>query len=85
MNTDNDHLFDSMGRYMGGNMIHIKSYDDASDPVAGQEWTTESLQADFTVQAFAAPFVLVTRKADGVKGSLRFKHSPRVYYGFEAN
>lgn len=66
-------------------MIHIKNYDDASDPVTGQEWDTEALQRDFTVEFFAAPFVLVTRKADGVKGSLRFKHSPRVYFGFEAD
>ena len=62
--------------------IQIHNYDDAS-PVEGQEWDTAALQADFTVDFFAAPFVLVTRKADGVKGTLRFKHSPRVYYGFE--
>ena len=62
--------------------IEIKSYDDNTDPVQGQEWDTAALQRDFTVDFFAAPFVLVTRKADGVKGSLRFKHSPRVYWGF---
>jgi hypothetical protein len=29
-----------------------------------------------------APFVVVRRKADGVKGSLMFQHMPRFYYGF---
>jgi hypothetical protein len=45
-------------------------------------WTTEELQRDFTVEGFAAPFVLVTRKADGAHGTLLFKHSPRVYFDF---
>lgn len=64
--------------------IQIHNYDDPTDPVQGQEWDTEALQRDFTVDFFNAPFVWVTRKADGVKGTLRFKHNPRVYFGFEA-
>ena len=50
-----------------------------------QTWDTTQLQADFTVHGFSAPYVVVTRKADGVKGSLQFEHSPRVYYGFKAD
>ena len=49
----------------------------------GQVWDTEELARDFAVEGFAAPFVVVIRKADGVKGSLEFQHSPRFYYAFQ--
>ena len=49
----------------------------------GQVWDTEELARDFAVEGFAAPFVVVIRKADGVKGSLQFQHSPRFYYAFQ--
>ena len=45
-------------------------------------WTTTSMQEEFTVQAFAAPFVLVVRKSDGARGTLRFTHMPRFYFGW---
>ena len=48
----------------------------------GQVWTTQELARDFAVLGFLAPFVVVRRKADGVKGSLEFQHSPRYYFGF---
>lgn len=46
-------------------------------------WTTDQLTAEFSVISFLAPFVHVVRKADGVRGTMMFRHSPRVYYGFE--
>ena len=46
------------------------------------EWNTQELQEDFTVSAFLAPFVSVTRKSDGVKGTLEFTHKPRKYFNF---
>jgi hypothetical protein len=49
----------------------------------GQVWNTHELQEDFDVLSFLAPFVLVVRKSDGVKGTLMFMHRPRFYYGFE--
>jgi hypothetical protein len=49
---------------------------------AEQRWTTDELARDFTVVAFAAPFVVVRRKADGVEGTCEFTHSPRVYFNF---
>lgn len=52
---------------------------------AKQTWDTESLQRDFVVHGFLAPFIAVTRKADGVKGSLEFTHSPRKYFNFVAD
>jgi hypothetical protein len=49
----------------------------------GQIWDTTELQQDFEVIGFLAPFVVVKRKSDGVKGSLLFQHAPRLYYGFQ--
>jgi len=46
-------------------------------------WTTDELLKDFTVHSFLAPFVIVTRKSDGKKGTLEFTHSPRVYSNFQ--
>lgn len=52
------------------------------EPRYGQCWNTEELQREFTVHSFLAPFVSVTRKSDGVKGTMIFEHSPRIYYSF---
>ena len=48
-------------------------------------WNTTDLQDEFSVQAFLAPFVEVTRKADGQKGSLQFTRADngvRYYFAF---
>ena len=51
---------------------------------AGEEvWDTEALRESFEVLGFMAPFVVVRRKADGVRGTLMFTHQPRYYFGFE--
>jgi hypothetical protein len=52
---------------------------------AKERWNTDDLARDFEVIGFAAPFVVVKRKSDGVKGSLEFTHSPRVYFNFVAD
>jgi hypothetical protein len=49
----------------------------------GQVWDTTELGRDFEVLGFMAPFVVVLRKSDGVRGSLLFQHHPRFYYGFQ--
>ena len=48
----------------------------------GRVWDTQDMQRDFRVESFGAPFMVVVRKSDGVKGSLEFQHAPRFYYGF---
>ena len=48
----------------------------------GQVWDTSQLSKDFEVLGFAAPYVVVTRKSDGRKGSLEFQHNPRFYFNF---
>ena len=49
----------------------------------GQVWDTGELTRDFSVEGFQAPFVVVRRKSDGVRGSLEFQHMPRFYWGFK--
>ena len=51
----------------------------------GRVWNTSELTADFEVMGFMAPYVVVQRKADGRKGSLEFKHSPRLYFNYVAD
>ena len=53
----------------------------ASDDI----YNTTELQNFFTVIGFAAPMVVVTRKADGKKGSLEFRSNPRLYFHFIAD
>jgi hypothetical protein len=48
----------------------------------GKVWNTQELQQDFEVSSFCAPFVVVRRKSDGVRGSLSFQHNPRFYFDF---
>ncbi len=49
----------------------------------GPVWDTDDLTTDFAVVGFLAPYVVVRRKSDGVKGTLEFQAHPRYYYGFE--
>ena len=48
-------------------------------------WTTDELQREFTVIGFGFGYCAVERKSDGVKGSLDFGGSPRVYHSFHAS
>lgn len=48
----------------------------------GQLWDTSEMTAEFSVSGFMAPFVGVTRKSDGQKGTLMFSHNPRFYHSF---
>lgn len=49
----------------------------------GPKYNTEQVQEHFVIHGFLAPFVSVTRKSDGKKGTLQFVHSPRIYFSFE--
>lgn len=49
----------------------------------GTVWSTGGLTKEFIVDSFKAPYVFVTRKSDGVKGTLLFQHSPRYYFDFQ--
>lgn len=57
-----------------------------NDEVGGGRWNTEEFQRDFDVIGFAAPFVVVVRKSDDVKGTVEFTASPeRIYFGWRAD
>ncbi len=49
----------------------------------GQVWDTNQLSEEFQVIGFMAPLIVVQRKSDGVKGSLEFQHSPRLYFNWQ--
>lgn len=51
----------------------------------GEVWDTNEVQRDFDVLGFLAPYVVVSRKSDGQKGSLMFQGSPRFYFGWSAD
>jgi len=53
-------------------------------PANEQTWDTTQLQEEFTVTGFGGGLVTVTRKSDGVEGSLEFNGTPRVYHSFRA-
>jgi hypothetical protein len=57
-----------------------KALEDRYGP--GDVFDTTELQHHFTVHNFLAPLVRVTRKSDGVMGTLEFQHSPRLYFNF---
>lgn len=45
-------------------------------------WDTDALRRDFEVIVFQAPYVSVRRRLDGKRGTLRFQHHPRLYFGW---
>jgi hypothetical protein len=49
----------------------------------GQVWDTDELMEEFEAIGFMAPLIVVRRRADGVKGSLEFQHSPRLYFNWQ--
>jgi hypothetical protein len=49
----------------------------------GKVWTTDALAEEFEAIGFLAPFIVVRRRSDGVKGSLEFQHNPRFYFNFQ--
>jgi len=51
----------------------------------GKVWDTQELQAEFEVDSFLAPYVLVRRKSDGKRGTLQFQHMPRYYFNWQEN
>jgi hypothetical protein len=49
----------------------------------GKVWDTGEMTEEFEAIGFMAPLVVVRRRSDGVKGSLEFQHSPRLYFSFQ--
>lgn len=49
----------------------------------GQVWDTNEATNEFEFLGFMAPYAVVRRRSDGVKGSVIFQHSPRFYFRFK--
>ena len=49
----------------------------------GVVFNTQELRDTFEVLGFMAPYIVVRRRSDGVKGSLKFQHDPRYYFDFQ--
>ncbi len=51
----------------------------------GQTWNTSELQENFEALGFLAPYIVVRRKVDQIKGSMEFciSDGERVYHSFE--
>ncbi len=49
----------------------------------GNVFTTEEASEKFDFIGFMAPFTVVKRKEDGVKGTLTFQDRPRFYFDFQ--
>ena len=56
---------------------------EALEATYGEVFDTTQLASDFEVLGFIAPYVIVRRKTDAVKGSLMFQHHPRFYFSFQ--
>ena len=66
----------------------VKSLDEAAERIRleaeyDRVWNTQELTDEFMVHSFSAPFVYVTRKADGEQGVMMFQHEPRFYFFFK--
>lgn len=73
---------ENIRRQMVGEINSIAGERELLEIEYGQVWDTKQLQEDFEVKGFLAPFVVVVRKEDRVKGTLTFQDRPRFYWGF---
>lgn len=65
--------------------LTIKDYgktQEEANQVADKKMTTQEVQELYTIESFMAPYAIVTRKSDGVRGTLEFTHMPRFYFNF---
>ena len=51
----------------------------------GEVMDTTEVQAKYEITGFMAPFVVVNRKSDWVKGVLTFQDYPRFYFDFQVS
>ena len=58
---------------------------DKLERVYGQVWSTDELCKQFEVLGFMAPYVQVRDLDTREKGTLKFQHEPRYYFGWRAS
>ena len=74
---------EAIRRRMAKNINAVEGSREYLEAKHGETWSTSEMQRDFIVEGFLAPFVVVQRKSDSVRGTLKFQHDPRFYFGFE--
>lgn len=58
---------------------------EALQKLHGRVWDSFTLARDFDVEAFNdCHTVTVTRRSDGVRGTVTYQYDPRFYWGFRA-
>jgi hypothetical protein len=58
---------------------YAPSLPDAQSAPGAWQWNVEKTE-DFGVEGFMSPYVVVTRRSTGHRGSLEFQHQPRFYW-----
>lgn len=74
---------EAIRRVRQAELNQVQAEREALEKRYGQVWNTDELRRDFEVSGFAAPMVVVRRRADGVLGSLEFQHQPRFYFNWQ--
>lgn len=67
-------------RAAGATALDIRK---ALELLYGEVYNTDELPRFFDPLSFAAPYIVVCRKKDRVRGTLKFLHQPRLYFSFE--
>ena len=49
----------------------------------GEVWDTNEATEKFEFLSFLAPFAIVIRRSDKLKGSIMFQDMPRFYFNFK--
>ena len=73
---------EAIRRSMVAEINHQPGSREALQDQHGQVWDTTEMQTEFEALGFMAPFIVVRRRSDGVRGSLMFQHNPRLYFAF---
>ena len=73
---------ESARRTLVAEINHQPGSREAIEAQHGQVWDTSELQTEFEAIGFLAPFIVVRRRSDGVRGSLMFQATPRFYFSF---
>lgn len=76
---------ETIRRQMVAEINTVPSLREELEAKYGQVWDTTQLQNDFQALGFMAPFIVVERRSDKIKGTLTFQHSPRYYFDFQAD
>lgn len=73
-----------VARVLNAQYSHM-SLDEARDVLSRTNspvWSNEELLDIFEIHKFDPPYVHVIRKADGIRGTVAFIESPRLYFAF---